>query len=968
VDIATGEMSQLFSADNFCYTATPPFYSQQTGKFYKPNVFDFYSIDLKNQTAENLITFGDLCYITGAVEKPIYADGVPAAPIVKAVSFANESLRGNISFTMPEATSNDDSDISYTVYLNGEVIAADQSLYGETVSVPVSVEKDGRYIFNVTATNEAGESPKSVDYVYIGVEPPKAPQSVSAVWADGKFTVSWNAVTEGQYGDAISADDVTYTVTRYPDNVVVADNIKDTSFVDEIVEPNALTLYYYTVSANYKGYSNESKSNTVPVGKIQAPYSNSFDDDDALMAYTILDANADGVTWYKNNGGIKIECNEYWSNAEVDNDDWFITPGIAMSAGKVYKISYDLSASSYYQSKYELCLGNSNTAESMTTKIVEPTLVGTDGELQSFTQYYAPESDCTAYIGWHNIATFDTGGMTIDNFSIEVYNANAPGEVDNLAIVTDAKGDSNATISFNAPSKNYLGDGDITELTKIEVLRDNVLIKTFENPQVGEALSFVDNVDELGAYTYTITPYNSNGEGHSTVKAVYIGINTPGEVTNLVATGTSSNGEVEISWNAPEVDADGYPINRSLVKYKVYRVSNDDEDNSTLIAETSNCRYIYHPIADGTQEACQYKVAAYTEAGSSDFVETNKVMIGTPHTMPYRDNFSNQGYPDNVYAIRNISGFSYWGVVSGDDDVNGDGGFIRAISWTRGGETMLYTGQITISGENPLLSFFAYYHDSASFDASKFTVCVSEDFGNTFTDVQEFVLGDYNKYVDGWNMMRCDMSAYKGKTVVVGIKATSQGVAMGLDGITLSEASDKDVMLSTLTVPATTIGDEDFDITVKVRNVGEKAINGAVVNLFRNDVVVDAKIVQLDVDEMATITFTQNNAVKAETTYKYYAIAHLNGDANTDNNKSTIAETTTLVNSAVGSLSADALSISVANHAIVIANADGKDIVVSSIDGKVIAHEVGASETHIDVAPGIYIVRVGNNTRKLAVQ
>jgi hypothetical protein len=234
--------------------------------------------------------------------------------------------------------------------------------------------------------------------------------------------------------------------------------------------------------------------------------------------------------------------------------------------------------------------------------------------------------------------------------------------------------------------------------------------------------------------------------------------------------------------------------------------------------------------------------------------------------------------------------------------------------------------------------------------------------------VQEFVIREDAKYEYDWNNFRCDLSAYKGKNVVIGFKALTCGTNLPIDAIYIGDNSGKDVLLSTLTVPATTNSGEDFDLTVKVRNAGDKAINSAVVNVFRNDVVVDAQIVKLDVDEMATLTFTLNNSVNEDTTYKYYAIAHLSDDINTDNNKSTIAETTTLANSAVGSLSADALSISVTNQAIVIANADGQDIVVSSIDGKVIAHEVGASETRIDVAPGIYIVRVGNQTRKLAVK
>jgi hypothetical protein len=91
-------------------------------------------------------------------------------------------------------------------------------------------------------------------------------------------------------------------------------------------------------------------------------------------------------------------------------------------------------------------------------------------------------------------------------------------------------------------------------------------------------------------------------------------------------------------------------------------------------------------------------------------------------------------------------------------------------------------------------------------------------------------------------------------------------------------------------------------------------------------------------------------------------------DQYTENNSTRAVEMTLAPEAGVGSISADALRISTANSAIVVANAEGQDILVTGIDGKVIAHEIGSSETRFNVIPGLYIVRVGKQVAKLIVK
>jgi hypothetical protein len=973
VDKATGDLSDVFQIDNYCYYSTSPFYSKQTGKYYQPNVLDFFSIDMEEQKSESMSGFSE-CYVTGAVEKPYYVGGVPAMPTVTAVTFGHESRIGSIEFTLPQANydgTEASGDLQYTIYQNGKIIASQQSTYGASINLPISVDDNGKYIFNVTATNSVGEGPMSVDFAYIGVEPPKAPQNVSAAWTNGKSTISWDAVTTGTYGGTIDLDEITYTVTRQPDNVVVANKIAGTSAVDELSEPEKLTTYYYVVTANYKGYSNETQSNLVILGAIKAPYSNTFDSDEDIEAFTIIDANNDGNTWYrdKESNYMSADPTSRWSGNNNDNDDWLITPPVSMQAGKIYQIEYDLTNfSSYSSAKYEVRIGTGNTVDAMTTALLEETeVLYKEGE--KTTHYNSPKADEKAYIGWHCTTKNDEGYLKIDNLSIVEFDAAAPGEVSDFAATPDALGADSATITFKAPSKNFMGDGDITELTKIEIARGETIVKTINSPKVGEAISYTDYVEADSVYTYTVTPYNSHGMGRSSSKTIFIGINKPTSITNLAVNATDKVGEVKISWDAPQVDENGYAVSSTLLKYKVYRESHNTstaEASESLIVDTSENSYTYQAVAEGSQEDCTYRVVAYTAKGESKGVESNTVMIGTPHTMPYRENFSDKGFPTNIYGIRAVEGYSYWNTVDDNDDATGDGGSLRSMSWNFNGETMYYTGQIAITGDNPMLTFFTYYFSSIS--NNTFTVCVSEDNGNTFSDVQKFVFGDLCKYTSEWNLLHCDMSAYKGKNVVVGIKAYMPNTSCFLDGITLRDAIDYDAMLGTISLPDSTYTESQFEIKVKARNVGEKAISNMNVQLYRDGDVVDSQTISLDVDEMATLTFKQDINVTEETKFTYYAVARYDMDQYTENNSTRAVEMTLAPEAGVGSISADALRISAANRAIVVANAEGQDILVTGIDGKVIAHEIGSSETRFNVIPGLYIVRVGKQVAKLIVK
>ena len=90
----------------------------------------------------------------------------------------------------------------------------------------------------------------------------------------------------------------------------------------------------------------------------------------------------------------------------------------------------------------------------------------------------------------------------------------APAAVSDLTVTADNESPK-ATISFTAPTKNIAGEDLTDNLTKIELLRDNNVIKTFEDVAPGTTMTYVDDDPELvsAIYHYQVLVYNADGQG-----------------------------------------------------------------------------------------------------------------------------------------------------------------------------------------------------------------------------------------------------------------------------------------------------------------------------------------------------------------------------------------------------------------------------------------------------------------------
>lgn len=860
-------------------------------------------IDITTGQASKVCDFVNKDEVVGLyVPAPKAEDGAPNYVENLTANFEGNALSGKVSFTMPTTTFDGTAAtgaLTYKVYVDGNAVATGESSYGANVETAITLTASGKYKIEVSATNSVGEGPKAKLNKFIGYDQPKAPTNVKSVYADGKFTITWDAVTACVNGGYIDPSAVTYTVTRMPDNVAVATGLSTTTVTDPVATPDNFTNYYYNVVAKYADLeSTAASSNSVGLGSIQPPYLNDFESDDALEGYTLIDGNNDGNVWTIVNGKARMKY-----NSSLDMDDWMITPAIRLEAGKVYRISFDANAQSdSFPEAIEAFLGSAPEVSSMVTCLVSKTDVYKD--VVTYEKYITVANTGNYYVGIHGVSDADQYYLFVDNIEISApMSADAPGEVTNVVVTPDANGAKSVAISFNAPKLNFLGTADITEVTKVEVYRGETLVKTFENPTPGAALSFTDTPEETGATTYRFTPYNTAGEGKSFSESAYVGINVPGVPSNLVAVETSNVGEVQLTWEAPTVDVDGKPLNPSFVSYILVEIVNSSQ--SIIAQDLTTTSYTYQAVsADAEQEFKQYGVFAKTEGGVGSGVGSNLVAVGAPYAMPFEESFANAGVT-HIFGTMTIANSGAWSLYNestlGLVSVDGDDGFAAMKGSYLEASARLYSGKISlVDASNPELSFYTYrlVGSEGSPDINEIEVEISTD-GTNFSTVKKFVISEDCSVENDWNKLTVNLSDYKGKVVFVSFKATTKAyVYTMVDAVRLVNGVADNMSAVSIEAPASVNVNQDFSVNVKVRNDGSNVANGYNVVLYRNGVAVqNIEGVSLESGADATYTFAEScNAASAESN-EYYAEVVYDADMDKSDNKTKTVTTKVIQNS-----------------------------------------------------------------------
>ncbi len=193
----------------------------------------------------------------------------------------------------------------------------------------------GYHIYKVEPCNASGAGITKERDVFVGYDVPAKPRNVQLTASGNTATLVWDAPEEGAQGGKIDAQSLSYEVVRMPDNKKIASANTSRRLTDNVTHHAG---YYYVVTAiNSQGRGECDSSNVVAFGPAYGvPFSSPLDTQADFDRWTPLDNNGDSKTWTFN----QYDRVATYDRADIDADDWFVSPALIFEGGKTYQLRY----------------------------------------------------------------------------------------------------------------------------------------------------------------------------------------------------------------------------------------------------------------------------------------------------------------------------------------------------------------------------------------------------------------------------------------------------------------------------------------------------------------------------------------------------------------------------------------------------------------------------------------------------
>lgn len=861
-----------------------------------------YSIDLRNgykvEKCWNLRAELGGMYIANPAAK----DAAPAAPELKSVAFDNGSLNGKVTFAAPATTFDGKAlsgSLTYGILANGEKIASGNITAGSESSVDVTLSKAGMYTFRVYVSNATGDSPKSESVTaWYGNGKPLAPEGLTASYAygDSEIAVEWQAVSKALNDGYLDTSKVTYTVSRTIDGgdpVVITDKTSGTTLTDPVGETTGCHVYKYFVTAHHgEQDSDEAATEYLAVGALVPPFAPDFAQRFTEGYFTTRDYLNRGLKWHYSayDQAMMMLWNAGWGPTNMDVA--LVTAPVQLKAGQAYEVSYNTWVESNYAHGIGLQWGSD--PDNLTT-VIEPETVNASNSTWTNPVHQSvivmPEKDGIYYFSVRVLGTQSPAvKLFVRDFAISKGLSNkAPGQVTDVTFTPPYDGSKKLDIAFTAPAVSIDGK-KLTSLSKIEVIRNGELVQTFRNPTFGQKLSFTDSGKTNEDVSYTITAFNTAGQGRSYFETSHMGVNIPVSPENCKIEQDMSNpGVVTITWTPVAKDVNGNEFDPSLLRYAIFA-----SDYQTLIANNitaSEAEATFRAIsADAGQAFVWYCVVPYTEGGvngyDGGFGRTPMIPVGTPFKMPYLESFADGlHYPmgQSGASLRIANGVSSQHLTIEAQD--GDKGCL-ALYTAPDGYVNLYSANLTVDDAEDVAMSFYYtgVPDMEGYIISPFVICE----GTNEALCDDIDTKDCAE--KGWNRVQVSLAKYAGKTIQFAffIRCINNNFAFGLDNIVLKRYVACDLRAGSVSGPSFMTKGKEHDIIVEVVNEGsDDAPAGYAVDLYADGKLVksaEGPFVEALTTQAVKFVHTPDPFAKEEE--KLHAVIRWDVDELPDNNTS----------------------------------------------------------------------------------
>ncbi len=284
-----------------------------------------------------------------------------------------------------------------------------------------------------------------------------------------------------------------------------------------------------------------------------------------------------------------------------------------------------------------------------------------------------------SYNNYYQIDALNTGNGSFNSYQRAVfemvpdyvYDEMVPA-IESMDVAVSDAVTKTATVSFTVPTVSESGAA-LQSVSKIEIKRNGNVIKTCNNVQPGEEISFEDSVNEYGCYEYTIVAENNNIKGKTFSHIALFGPNctwklvcqttnfqgwydgklqfksSNGTVFNEVSMSSSAplsqkfqmpEGNFTMEWVAPSTTISSLTISlkNSANKTEYSFTGSSSQLNGTIHTGNNDCedctaptgfagQYAYEDGLDGTLLTwnCSYTPSKFKVYRSADGVEYDEI-------------------------------------------------------------------------------------------------------------------------------------------------------------------------------------------------------------------------------------------------------------------------------------------------------------------------------------------------------
>ncbi|MDD7257475.1 MAG: hypothetical protein PUH24_04235, partial [Prevotellaceae bacterium] len=570
------------------------------------------------------------------------------------------------------------------------------------------------------------------------------------------------------------------------------------------------------------------------------PYINDIASERNFYQLSVIDANNDSKTWIYNSYKT---CASYTYHEKNNGDDWLITPGIKLEAGRGYDFSVDMAAGlGSYSERFEVKMVRAEdvpTAADLSagTEVISTKVVSLE-EFETYekegiwineTGYY--------YFGIHATTEANRYNLYAKNINVKV--SSVTGDIlaaPQIEVTPAAKGELKANIKVTAPQKRLDGSDFNTTMSKIEIYRDDILIKTFENVTKGQVLQFTDEKNIIARiHDYYAIPYDSdNKAGMKTdVISVYVGFDIPNLPTEMTATDMAD--KIGFRWNLVNTDIGikgGY-VDPAEIEYDLYTLAIKElwgyrylelDENIGSVKNKDYYEYAGLQIDEGEQAFKNFGVRTRNVAGANtDFISCN-MLVGKPYELPLIEGMKDKTFHTVWYNDGTVSELS----VS-KDATDGDGVALdfRMGSGAQPGMAFLSSGKLNLNASaHPALLFDA----KRGSENSNLSIYGSKDGGKSEKIADVALKDEYTKF-------NVDLSSLKGSRYAQ-IRFVSNFASVNdnviIDNIMIRDFYTDDLGIA-MSAPESVMAGRKAVIEVTVENNGSNTCSNYTVDLYAGE-------------------------------------------------------------------------------------------------------------------------------------